>query len=157
MAATIDTDLKYLLDREGVESDIMDKLSAAGITSVRLFAAVATDPGIVKQIAKDDLGINTDTLAGKVSAGKLVVGWELAKARSAYFAKLEAETEVRSDTKPIRQSDFKTMRESYEGKWWKLEPKQVPSKAYTEKVSDHLEKGEPRAELLSEVTNHEEG
>ena len=151
------SDFMFLMDREEIPSDLVEKFKAAGINSVRLLAAFVTDADAMRTSLKEDFGVDTSVLAGKVTAGKVVVAWELAKARSAKFAEIEAETELRQEAKPIRQTDFKSMHEAYEAKWWKLEKKQIPSRVYVERVSDGVEKGEPRAELLSEVTNYEEG
>ena len=155
--SSTNSDFTYLMDREGVPKELVDKFIAAGISSVRVFAAFAQDTEELRKILLADFELDTTALAGKVVAGKVVVAWELAKVRSAKMAEVEAESELRQEAKPLRQSDFKSMKESYEAKWWKLEKKQIPSRAYVEKLGDGVEKGEPRAELLTEVTNCEEG
>ena len=157
MASTVSSDVKFLMDREGVPGDLVTKFMDAGITTVRLFAAFAADAQDVRKTLTDDFGIDGATLVGRVTAGKVIVAWELAKARSSKLAEAEAESEVRQEAKPLRQTDFRAMREAYEARWWKLERKQVPSRTYVEKIGDGVEKGDPRAEPLSEVTNSEEG
>ena len=52
---------------------------------------------------------------------------------------------------------MKVMREAYEEKWWKLKKDQVPARIYIEKISDGIERAEPRAEPLSAVVNCLEG
>ena len=49
------------------------------------------------------------------------------------------------------------MREAYESKWWKLEKEQVPARVYIDKISQGIERAEPRAEALTEVVNCLEG
>ena len=151
------SDFAFLMDREGISADLTKKFTDAGIDTVRLFASLVSDSAGLRKLLSDDFGIDLTTLAGKVTVARIVVAWEAAKARSAKYAEVEAETEVRQEAKPLRQSDFKSMRDAYESRWWKLESKQVPSRIYVEKVGDGIEKGDPRAELLSEVTNREEG
>ena len=72
------------------------------------------------------------------------------------MTEIEADSEVREQAKPIRVTDFKAMRDAYQAKWWKLEAKQVPAKEYVEKISEGVERAEPRAEPLTEVLNYEE-
>jgi len=87
---------------------------------------------------------------------KIVVAWESAKGRATKMTEIEADSEVREQAKPIRVTDFKAMRDAYQDKWWKLEPKQVPAKQYLEKISEGVERAEPKAEPLTEVLNYEE-
>jgi hypothetical protein len=64
-------------------------------------------------------------------------------------AEAEAEAEVRQEAKPVRGTDAKVIREAYDEKFWKLKKEQVPAGAYIEKISDGIERAEPRAEPLS--------
>ena len=61
------------MDREGISADLTKKFTDAGIDTVRLFAAFAADAEALRTSLKDDFGIDTAQLAGKVLAGKVVV------------------------------------------------------------------------------------
>ena len=112
MASSTSSDFTFLMDREGVPGDLVEKFTAAGISTVRLFAAFAQDADELRKSLKDDFELDTSILVNKVTAGKVVVAWELAKARSSKMAEVEAESEIRQEAKPLRQSDFKAMREA---------------------------------------------
>ena len=71
------SDFMFLMDREAIPSDLVEKFKAAGINSVRLLAAFATDADAMRTSLKEDFGVDTSVLAGKVTAGKVVVAWEL--------------------------------------------------------------------------------
>ena len=73
------------------------------------------------------------------------------------MAEAKADAEIRQEAKPVRGNDFKVMREAYETKWWKLDKEQIPARVYIEKISEGIERAEPRAEALTEVVNCLEG
>jgi len=151
-------DLKFLFDREGVAADLQAKFFEAGIVSMRQFAAFAADGEELRKSLKEDFALDPASgLQTKITISKVVVAWESAKVRSQKMAEAEAEAEIRQEAKPVRGTDFKIMREAYEAKWWKLEKEQVPARVYIEKISEGIERAEPRAEALSEVVNCLEG
>ena len=144
-------DLKFLFDREGIAVELQAKIFESGIVNMRQFAAFAADSEELRKSLKEDFGL--DPAAGiqtKITISKVVVAWESAKARFQKRAEAEAEAEVHQEAKPLRGTDFKVMREACEEKWWKLEKEQVPARIYIEKISDGVERAEPRAEALSE-------
>ena len=152
------TDFKFLMDRENVPKGLQAKIFHAGVTSVPQFAAFAPDSEELRKSLKDDFELDPAAgLATKVTISRVVVAWEAAKSRAAKRAENEAECEVRQEIKPLRGSDFHVMRQNYEERWWKLDKEQAPAKAYIERICDGLEKGEPRAEPLTEVVNILEG
>ena len=151
-------DLKLLFDRKGIAAELQAKFFEAGIVSMRQFAAVAADGEELRKSLKEDFAL--DPAAGlqtKITISKVVVAWESAKVRSQKRAEAEAKAEARQESKPLRGTDFKIMREAYEEKWWKLEKEQIPSRIYIEKIIEGIERAEPRAEALTEVVNCLEG
>ena len=151
------SDLKFLLDREGVDEDFQAKLYHVGVVNVKQFAAFAEDRADLRKITKDNFEIDMDVdMASRVKVSKIVVAWDVAKARSAKQAEIEGESQCRRVPKDIGASDFQAMRESFETRWWELEDKRVPGKSYMEKKLDEVEKNELKAELLSEVVSQDE-
>ena len=155
--ASASPDLRYLFDREGISLDNQVKIISAGITTLRQFGALCSTADDVRKIAKDDLGIDPSSLAERVEVSKLVVAWESAKIRSSKLAEAEAEAEIRQEAKQMKGTDYSTVRKAYESKWWTLDEEQLPAKSYLERIAEGVEKGELRAELLSEVANKLEG
>lgn len=154
---TASPDLKFLLDREGIMLITQARIMQAGITTMRQFGAFFTDTDDLRKVAKDSLGLDPDTLAQRVELSKLVVAWESAKVRSTRLAEAEADAEIRQEAKQLKGTDVNSIRKAYEAKWWKLEEEQVPAKSYLERISEGVERGELRAELLSEAVNKIEG
>ena len=150
-------DLRFLLDREGVSLIIQARLVHAGVTTMRQFGACFTTSEDLRSVAKVDFALDPTVMAQRVELSKLVVAWESAKIRSTKLTEAEADAEVRQEAKLLKGTDVNTIRKSYESKWWKLEEDQVPAKVYLERLSEGIEKGELRAELLSEAVNKLEG
>ena len=150
-------DLKFLLDREGIALITQARIVHAGITTMRQFGAFFTSAEDLRKVAKDSLGLDPDVLAQRVELSKLVVSWESAKVRATKLAEAEAEAEIRQEAKQLKGTDVNAIRKAYEAKWWKLEEEQTPAKCYLEKISEGVERGELRAELLSEVINKIQG
>ena len=150
-------DLKFLMDRESVSKNMQSNLYHTGVVNTRQFAAFVSDADELRKTMKDDFGLDpTANLPNRIELSKIVVAWESAKGRATKMSEIEADSEVREQAKPIRVTDFKAMRDAYQAKWWKLEGKQVLAKQYVEKVSEGVERAEPRAEPLTEVLNCEE-
>ena len=140
------SDFKFLMDREGVSLDMQAKIYHAGVTNTRQFAAFAADTDELRKIMKEEFALDpTGNLANRIELSKIVVSWESSKGRSAKMTEIEAESEVRDTAKPIRTTDFKAMKDAYQEKWWKIEGKAVPAKQYVEKISEGVERAEPRA------------
>ena len=147
------SDFKFLMDREGVSLDMQAKIYHAGVTNT-----LAADADELRKIMKEEFALDpTGNLANRIELSKIVVSWESSKGRSAKMTEIEAESEVRDTAKPIRTTDFKAMKDAYQEKWWKIEGKAVPAKQYVEKISEGVERAEPRAEPLSEVVNVMDG
>ena len=151
-------DLKFLMDREGVNLEMQTKFYAAGIVNLRQFAAFCPSVDELRKSLLKDFGVDPESgLPAKVLISKIVVAWEAARARSTRLAEAEADAEIRQEAKPVRGNDFKIMKSTYEARWWKLEKEQVPARSYIEKVSEGIEQADPRAEALTEVVNVLEG
>ena len=151
-------DLKFLMDREGVNLEMQTKFYAVRIVNLRQFAAFCPSVGELRKSLLKDFGVDPEyVLPAKVLISKIVVAWEVARARSTRLAEAEADAEIRQEAKPVRGNNFKIMKSTYEARWWKLEKEQVPARSYIEQVSEGIEQADPRAEALTEVVNVLEG
>ena len=155
--SSANADLKFLMDREGVSLNIQSQLYHAGVVKTQQFAAFVADVDELRKTLKEDFNLDpTGNLANRIELSKVVVAWESAKGRSVKMTEIEADSEAREQAKPIRIADFKAMRDAYQAKYWKLDAKQVPAKHYVEKISEGVERSEPKAEPLTEVLNYED-
>ena len=59
-------ELLFLLRKEKVEQEIIDKLTTAGVLTMKTFANLAADVDSMRKIGTDDLGIGAEGLANKV-------------------------------------------------------------------------------------------
>jgi hypothetical protein len=151
------SELKFLLDREGVEDDFQAKLFHIGVTTIRQFAVFAEDRGDIKALVKNNFEIDADAdIASRVKVSKIIVAWDSARARSTKQSEIEGECEARKVPKDLGASDYQAMRATYEARFWELEDKRTPGKSYLEKKLDEVEKNELRAELLTEVVAQDE-
>lgn len=152
------SDLRFLLTKEEVDTDLQAILYHVGVTTVSRFAALAETAEQVKVLCRNDMAVDSDAdLVARVRVTKLLVAWKAAISRTTKVAEVEGEMESRRLTKPLLASDYSNMRRAFEDRWWLLDDKQTPSRAYLEKKLEGVEKDEPRAEALTEVTNREEG
>ena len=77
------SELKFLLDREGVEDDFQAKLFHIGVTTIRQFAVFAEDRGDIKALVKNNFEIDADAdIASRVKVSKIIIVWDSARARS---------------------------------------------------------------------------
>ena len=155
--AAATSELKYLLDKEGVEAGIQDRLFQAGVTSIKMFAVLAEDIGDLEGMAEKELGISTAEggLKARVQLGAIKVAWQSAHARAGKVAEADAERETRMEPKLVAGSEFSAMLRAFELAHGKLEHARIPARAYVERICDVVERAEFRAEPLSEVVNFE--
>ena len=84
---------------------------------------------------------------------RLICAWSSAKARSVELNKIDAENEVRDQPKVLLPTDFFSMKDLFEKKHFKLPAEKIPGTSYVEKKLESLEKGDFKAEKLTEVVN----
>ena len=148
-------DLKFLFMKEEVHEDIQKQLIDSGVTSVKQFAALVKDADEMRELAADQFGLgDMKILANKVKMSNLVCAYNSSKARSSEIDKVDAENDVRQVPKIIAGRDFLTMRAAYKAKYGNLDDDRCPARSYIERKLDDLEKGDFRAETLSEVVNY---
>ena len=147
-------DLKFLFMKEEVHQEIQDKLIEAGVTSVKQFASLVKDAAEMRELAADSFGLgDMKILSNKVRMSNLICAYNASKARTVEIDKVDAENDVRQVPKVIAGRDFLTMRSTFKDKYGPLEDDRCPARSYIERKLDDLEKGDFRAEMLSEVIN----
>ena len=67
------TDLKFLLDRENVDSGFQDRLFTAGVTSVKQFGALVKDHDELKTVFDAEFTIGGTGLAKRVAISRIIV------------------------------------------------------------------------------------
>jgi len=149
--------LRFLLDRENVDTAFQEQLFGAGVLSVKQFGALVKNQDELKTVLESEFTIAGEGLAKRVAVSRIVVAWEAARARATKAAEADAEFEIQRTPKQLLPNDFRAMKDAFEGKWWPLEPKKTPARVYVEKILHGLEKGELRAEALTEVVHYDEG
>ena len=136
---------------------IQTKLYAAGILTVKQFAAVVDDKTELRQVMKDSFGLDSGAnLDTRVSVSKVLVAWTSARARALKMADAEGEAESRNLPKDISSGDYHSMRTVFEERFWELTDRELPGRSYIEKKLDEIEKIDLKPELLSDVVSREE-
>ena len=125
------SDLRFLMSREQVDTQIQARVYHMGIVSVRQYAALAKDAEDLKDLIRSGgFGLDpTGTLIERVKMSKLIVAWESAKARASKLAEAEGESEIRQEPKMLKSTDYLGMKSAFEARWWELENKKTPAKA----------------------------
>ena len=150
-------DLKFLFDKNNVDTDIQTKFFHIGVTTVKEFASFCEDKAELRQVLKDSFSLDIGAdLGARVKASKVIVAYDAAKARSVKIAEAEGEAEARNVPKEVSSNDTQAMRASFETRYWDLGDREVPGRSYIEKKLDEIERGELRAEPLTEVLSREE-
>ena len=55
------TELKFLMEKEGVADDILTKLVDAGVTTVKQLSVLVGSVEEMREVAKNDLGVDNST------------------------------------------------------------------------------------------------
>ena len=151
------SDLRYLLQQQGVKDVYQARLFTAQIDSLAKFAAFAASEEDLQKVTTSEFTLDpTVSLENRAQAASLTVAWQAARVRVKRQAEAEAVSEVREWAKPIPSSDYISMRKQYVARFGELEDKATPAKEYLEKKLQELESGEYQAEVLSEVISRDE-
>ena len=151
------SDLRFILEKNGVDNFLQACLFHSGITTVPLFAAIAKDVTDLKQLVKDEFGVDsTAGLVDRVRVANLQISWTTSEGRTSEQAKIEGELSAKHIVKPMSSSEFIGMRQSWEKKYWVLDDDVVPARTYLEKRAEDLEQEDFKAESLQSVLTREQ-
>ena len=151
------SELKFLLAKEGVDDKTQAVLFHIGITSVGLFATLVKDQDELKDVLRDDLGLDSSaSLQIRVKVAKICLAYQKATQRTKEEAHVEGEAMARQLDKPLLNNEYQAMRTAWEAKWWKLDEADQPARTFLERRIADLERGELRAEALTAVLNREQ-
>ena len=150
-------DLRFLLQRQGIDDDHLRKLFSAGVDSMDKFSAFASGEEDLLSVLKDEFRLDPATsLATRGQVASFIAAWKSAKVRVQRQAEVEAEQDTRELIKPVPTSEYLLLRQAYVKSYGTLEEKVLPSKEYLEKKLLEVEHGEFKPESLQEVTARDE-
>ena len=150
-------DLRFLLQRQGVDDDHLRRLFSAGVDSMDKFSAFASGEEDLLSVLKDEFRLDPATnLATRGQVASFIAAWKSAKVRVQRQAEVEAEQDTRELTKPVPTSEYLLLRQAYVKAYGTLEEKVLPSKEYLERKLLEVEHGEFKPESLQEVTTRDE-
>lgn len=146
------SEIRFLMERNNVDNDIQAMLYHSGICTLPVLATIASSAGELKTLVKDEFGVDSDAnLAARVRVANLIVAWENATVRARKQSEVEGELGTKHLVKPITNSDYIAMRQSWETRYWPIEEEYVPARAYLEKRAEELEQDDLKAEPLTAV------
>jgi len=151
------SEFKYLLCKEQVTVLSQAKLFHSGVVTSALLGAIAEDVNDFKRLLKEEFGVDPGvSMAMRLETARLLIVYNSAVVRAAKKIELDGELEARHLPKQVSKTEFASMKEAWEARWWALEDAETPSRAYVERRADELEQGNFRAEPLKMVINREQ-
>jgi hypothetical protein len=146
------SELKFLFDRERVPTELQAKFFHIGVlTNAKLSAFAANADELKEVLAKEFEVDGKKSLAERVMVANVLCVYQTAASRTTKLDEISGELEARRLQKPLAMSEYSSMIQNWEAKWWPLEEKDKPSRGYLEKKADELEQGELRAESMTSV------
>ena len=97
----LSAEFAFLLQKEDVPDDVVQKLADGGLFTIRAFANLVDDVEGVRRVAKEDLKLSTDSLGDKVKVAALVCAWKAAQARTSEVNKQDAQADVDDRPKQV--------------------------------------------------------
>ena len=145
-------DFVFVLNSEGVSQDLQNRIFHSGLLTSKAFANYAFEASEFKDAMKDDFEV--DTAAGwqaRATLSKLKGAWDTCRSQVSKRQEAHAAAEFRLMPKPMAPSEHESMKNAYKARFWELDDHLVPSQSYIEQLQNAVEKGQFRAEPLSEV------
>ena len=90
MALQMIPEFAFLLSRENVPEDIVERLAAAGIVAVRTFANLVDDVIGLRELAKKDFKLDPEALGDRVKVAALICAWKATQAHTTEMVKQDA-------------------------------------------------------------------
>ena len=151
------SDLKWLLADCDVGNDAQAVLFHLGFTKIRVFVGLGETRAEVKEAIKSDMGLDPAEGAGaRVSIACLLSAWDAARLTATQELKAKAEHKASEVARPVAQQELTALRLAFETRYYKLDPREIPSKSYLGLKQEEIDENEPRAETLKEVTSRED-
>ena len=148
----VDSDLKWLLSENGVSVEAQLVLFHFGLKKLRLFAGLADDKTDLRNMLKDQFGVDPDTsIQERLVVATVVVAWQAAQNYIVEDDKKKAEARASKIPKALTPVEHQAMRKAFEAQWGSLQKWEVPSKSYLGLKQEDIEDDEPKAEKLTEV------
>ena len=144
------SDLKFLLEKQDVDNDLQALLYHVGVRTIPVLATFASSVAELKTIVKDEFGVDPSaSIQSRVRVANLLVAWEKATTRTKKQSEIEGELQSKNLIKPMANSEYTAMIQSWEKKFWELDDDIIPAKSYLEKRAELLEQDDYKAEALT--------
>ena len=151
------SDLKFLLEKQDVDNDLQALLYHVGVRTIPVLATFASSVAELKTIVKDEFGVDpSSSIQSRVRVANLLVAWEVATTRTKKQSEIEGELQSKNLIKPMANSEYTAMIQSWEKKFWELDDDIIPAKSYLEKRAELLEQDDYKAEALTTVLTREQ-
>ena len=121
-------DFVFILNAEGVEEDLQNRIFHSGIQSSKQFANYVMDVSEFKDAVKEDFEI--DTAAGwqaRAKLARLKGAWDTCRSQVTKRQEAHAEAEFRNLPKPMGPSEPEALKRAYESRHWELEDHLIPA------------------------------
>jgi len=151
------SDLKFLLEKQNVDNDLQALLYHVGVRTIPVLATFASSAAELKDIARSEFGVDpTASIQSRVRVANLLVAWEVATTRTRKQSEIEGELQSKNLIKPMATSEYTSMIQSWEKKYWELDDDIIPAKSYLEKRAELIEQDDYKAESLNTVITREQ-
>ena len=151
------SDIKFLLQKNDVDEELQCFLYHSKITTLARFTGFVKNADELRQIFKDEFGIDgTTSLAARLRVTNAVIAYNTALQRVLKQDEVEGELGAKNLVKPLAVNEWTAMREGWQKKYWPLDDDVIPARTYLERKAEEVEQNEYRAEALTSVITKEE-
>ncbi|CAK9048563.1 Signal peptide peptidase-like 2B (SPP-like 2B) (SPPL2b) [Durusdinium trenchii] len=147
--ASLQPDFQGLLDARGVDAVMQAALFDAGIPSIAMLSAVATDRDALLEVARAELGIDIGARPrDAIKFAALYLSWQSAVKRRVAMDELDADATAHKQPKAVPGVEMQLYRAEFEKRFFKLKDAECPGKPSFEDVCEQLDSGEFRPMAL---------
>ena len=151
------SDLKWLLSDNNVPVEVQAVIFNLGFDRMRIFAGLGESRTEVRDFLRVDVGLDAaDGAQSRAQVAMVLATWDAAKATIENELKTKAEYKAAEIARPVPHQELALLRSAFETRFYKLESRLVPSKAYLGTKQEEIDENEPRAESLKDVSSRED-
>ena len=147
--ASLQPDFQGLLDARGVDATMQAALFDAGVPSIAMLSAVATDRDSLLEVARSELGVDIGARPrDAIKFAALYLSWQSAVKRRVAMDELDADATAHKQPKSVPKVEMQLYRAEFEKRFFRLKDAECPGKPSFEDVCEQLDNGEFRPMAL---------
>jgi hypothetical protein len=150
-------DMRYLLEEKGVDDELINSLTASGITTISRLSLLEDTRAGMRKVIEQTFKLDPDVGNNRMRQVCLLDAWETATCNTAEDRRQQAEAKATRLPRILPRAQHISLRRATEAVFGELPDRIAPGPALMETILEMIEEGTLEAVPLTQVTCVEDG